>query len=329
LKTVSTRRLITIAAAAMLALPAAASARLIVGLGDQKPDMFGDPRFLALNITHVRLSVPWDVLNVRSETAALDRWLRRARRVGMVPLISFDHSQLPGHHKVVPTARQFRHQFGRFHARYPWIVDYATWNEANYCGEITCHHPAAVASYYHVMRRVCPSCHVLAAELLDVPGMLPWVRKFLRYAKVQPHYWGLHNYVGANRLSDVSTRLLLRSVHGDIWFTETAGLVARHNASRVNFPQNAPHAAKVTYYIFDHLARLSPRIQRVYLYQWNAVRGHDGWDSALIDTRAKPRQAYDALAEILVRLGVLPNCRLWSASPACLGATDSPPPSRV
>ncbi|GAC1488745.1 MAG: hypothetical protein NVS1B9_09250 [Solirubrobacteraceae bacterium] len=289
---------------ALLAPPARAAApTLQVGIGDQKENLFSDGRFLALHLSHARRALAWDALTVRYQRREIDSWLAAARRAGVSPLISFDHSRRYRRHKVLPTAAQFRAQFVRFHARYRWVTDFATWNEANYCGEITCHHPDRVAQYYRVMRSVCPRCKVLGAELLDVPGMIAWARAFTRAARATPHYWGLHNYVGANRFSSASTRELLAfSPHSDVWFTETAGLVARRNHSAVHFRQSAAHAANVTQFIFDKLAHLSRHITRIYLYQWDASAADDSWDSALIGLDGRARPALGVLQRSLQKL---------------------------
>lgn len=299
------RRLLLICLLGLAAVPSSAQA-FQVGIGDQKAHMFADPRFLSLGLSYARRAVAWDALDVGYQSADIGGWLRAARAARVSPLISFDHSRRDGHHRILPTVKQFRHQFARFHARYPWVTDYATWNEANYCGEITCHHPDLVAAYYHVMRSVCRSCRILGAELLDVPGMLAWQRAFERAAHVSPHYWGLHNYVGANRFSTASTRSLLASTRGEIWFTETAGLVARRNHSAISFPQSAAHAANVTQFIFSKLTRLSRRVARVYLYQWDTSTPTDSWDSALIGLDGSARPAYAVLRRTLVSIGVRP-----------------------
>lgn len=279
----------------------ALAAHVAIGIGDQKPDMFSDPRFQALAVGIARRNVSWDTLTSSGETAALDRWLDSARALGIQPLIGFDHSWKPGRHKLLPTPAQFGRQFRRFRRRYPWVRDFATWNEANYCGQKLCHRPDLAAAYYHVLRRQCPHCIVLAAELLDAPGMVAWVRRFDHFAHVDPGYWGLHDYIGANRFQTASTRRLLRATHGQIWLTEIAGLVARHNHSHVAFRQGPNHAADVTAFIFRKLVRLSPRITRVYLYEWDPVSRLDSWDSALIGLDHRPRPAYDVLLKVLER----------------------------
>ncbi len=293
-----------------LALPAGAHA-LIVGIGEQEHYMFGDPRFQALGIHYARLSIGWNALTNRAQARQLATWLGDAHADGVHPLISFEESSLPHLHKQLPTPAQLAHQFRLLHARYPWVTDFATWNEANYCGQPTCGRPALVASYYAQMRHICPTCNVLGAELLDVPNMVGWVRRFRHALGREPAIWGLHNYIGANRLQSASTRALLGATGGTIWFTETAGVVARHNHSAHDFPESPAHAAAVTRFVFTHLARLSGRIARVYLYQWNAgTSRREPWDSALIGSHGTPRPAFWVLVEELHTLGQLP------ASPA-------------
>jgi hypothetical protein len=302
IKRIAVVRLVTgglLAVGLALALAAAPAGAVTIGIGDQKPDMFSDPRFVSLHLNVARRNISWDALMSRSQTAALDQWLKAARAGGIRPLLGFDHSWTPGRHKILPTPSQFRTQFVRIHRRYPWVKDFATWNEANYCGQKICHHPDLVAAYYHVLRTSCRGCTVLAAELLDQPGMVAWVRQFDHYAHVDPGYWGLHDYIGVNRFQTASTKQLLRATHGQIWLTEVAGLVSRRNRSKVHFKQSAAHAADVIAFIFGKLVHLSPRISRVYLYEWDPVSTLDSWDSALIGLNGQPRPAFAVLQRIL------------------------------
>lgn len=281
---------------------------LAVGIGEQHPWMFGDPRFRALGIRYARISVAWDVLAHAKQRNALFAWLRDAHQDGVAPLIAFEHSWIRGHFRRLPSAAQLAGVVRALRARYPWLTDFATWNEANYCGQPTCHSAGLVAAYYNRMRAACRSCHILAAELLDVPGMIAWVGRERRAVGHEPEIWGLHNYIGANRLSAASTRALIAATHGQIWFTETGGVVTRHNHSRHDFPESAAHAARVTSFVFDRLVPLSPRIKRVYLYQWGAgTRRTEPWDSGLFDPHDRPRPAFWVLVRELHTLGQLPT----------------------
>jgi hypothetical protein len=292
-------RLAALLVAPLAALAVAAPARaLTIGIADQKPDMFADARFQASGIRFARRAVPWDALGNPGQTAALDQWLAGARAAKVNPLISFTHSTTD--RRALPTPERLLYEFRRFRARYPWVSDYATWNEANHCGEPTCHRPALVAAYWHKLRRACPRCRILAAEVLDMPNMTSWVKAFRRAAKVEPRYWGLHNYVDANRLRTTGTRRLLKATGRSlIWFTETGGIVSRTNRRKITFPESISHAATATRFLFDDLVPLDRRITRVYVYQWNSEPGPKTWDSALIGPTGKARPAFRVLERVL------------------------------
>jgi hypothetical protein len=294
------RRALPLAVLLAVLTVAAPAHALTIGIADQKPDMFSDPRFIESGIKHARRAVPWDALASPTQTAQLDVWMNAARADGVDPLISFTHSST--NRRLLPTPERLLYEFRRFRARYPWVNEYAAWNEANHCGEPTCHRPELVAAYWRKLRIACPKCRILAAEVLDMPNMTSWVKAFRRAAKVEPRYWGLHNYVDANRLRTTGTRRLLKATgKALIWFTETGGIVSRTNRNKVTFPESAAHAAKATRWVFDKLVPLSRRITRVYLYHWNSDPGPKTWDSALIGPTGKPRPAYRVLQRVLTQ----------------------------
>jgi hypothetical protein len=293
-------RLATVLVVLLAALAAApAAGALTIGIADQKPDMFTDPRFLASDLHYARRAVPWDALTSPTQTTQIDAWLAGARAAHVIPLLSFTHSS--ANRRQLPSPERLLYEFRRFRARYPWVTDYASWNEANHCGEPTCHRPELVAAYWRKLRTACPSCRILAAEVLDMPNMTSWVKAFRHAAKVEPRYWGIHNYIDANRLRTSGTRRLLKAVKGQLWFTETGGIVSRTNRRKVTFPESAEHAALATRFLFDDLIPLSRRITRVYLYHWNSEPGPKTWDSALIGPTGKPRPAYRVLERVLAQ----------------------------
>jgi hypothetical protein len=292
------RTLAILVALGCSALGCAAPAQaLTVGIADNKPDMFLDPRFAAAGIGQARLSVGWDALTSPWQTEQLDQWLDAARAAHVEPLVSFGHSRTDRHR--LPSPERFLFEFRRFRARYPWVTTFATWNEANHCGEPTCHRPQLVAAYYKALRRECRECRILAAEVLDMPNMVSWVRSFRRAAHQEPRYWGLHNYIDANRARTTGTRRLLHAVKGQVWFTETGGIVRRTTRHKVTFPESAKHAATATSFLFKKLVPLSRRVTRVYIYQWNAQASGMTWDSALIGPTGRPRPAFDVVERVL------------------------------
>jgi hypothetical protein len=291
-------RALLITFALLLTAPASAGA-VVVGIGDQKPDMFGDQRFLALEIKHARLTVPWDAMRSGWQVAEVDAWMNAARDRGVHPLVSFGHSRI--RRRSLPQPHVFAREFRKFRARYPWVWNFATWNEANHCGEPVCRREKLAASYYRKLQLECPDCRILAAEVLDMPNMLKWVRRFSRayrrYRMGPPKTWGLHNYVEANRFRTGSIRQMLRAVRGSVWLTEVGGIVARRAKNRHSvkgIPESKAHQARVTRFLLRRVVpRFRRRVTRIYLYHWNSSTRRDTWDSALIgpDGRARPALA--------------------------------------
>ena len=281
-----------------LLVPASANA-VVVGIADQKPDMFADARFTGLGIKTARINVAWDTLRVPGDTAALDAWMRAARADGVQPLITIDRSRTRLHY--APTVAEYAAQMRALHARYPFVRDWSAFNEANHYGQPTGRHPELAARYWLALRAACRGCRVLGADLLDQPNMVTWVRAFERAAHRKPARWGLHNYVDANRLRTTGTKRLLKATKAQVWLTETGGLVARRNGSGTKLAAGPSHAAKVTRFILTKLARLSPRVARVYLYHWNANAGAVTWDSGLVGPDGGARPALAVLTRYLRR----------------------------
>jgi hypothetical protein len=287
------------ALAVALAAPAAHGA-VVVGIADQKPAMFGDQRFKDLGIRHARVQVPWDVMEHPEQLMEIDGWLAAANAAGVQPLVSWGHSRTE--RRLLPSPSRFKYEFRRFRARYPWVDTFAAWNEANHCGEPTCHRPRLVGAYWKSLRRECPSCTILASELLDMPNMVSWVREFRRYVRTEPEIWGLHNYVDANRFRTTGTRRLLRAVKGEVWLTEVGGLVYRRNRpktgrSQVRLRESPSHAARATEWLLNELLPISSRLRRVYVYHWDASTLRDTWDSALITPGGRGRPALKVLQD--------------------------------
>jgi hypothetical protein len=226
--------------------------------------------------------------------------------------------------RVLPTVAQYVNAFKAFRKLFPWVTQFATWDETNYFGEPTYDKEALVASYYKGIQAACPNCTVLAAEFLDVGEreavpMTTWVAQFDKALGHQPGYWGLNNYEDANHLVSNSTRQLLAAVRGNVWLAETGGIVNRPFSPHPGFPQNAAHAALVDGYLLNTIGSLSRRIQRIYLYEWNATSSRDGWDTALISYTGAPRDGYVVLAQTLASWGIRPNCAISRVPPACTG----------
>jgi hypothetical protein len=274
-----------------------------VGIADQKAAVFQDERLADLGIRHARRSVAWDALRFADQREELDAWVHGVEAMGAEPLITFARSRkITGREHRLPTPLQLLREFLHFRKRYPRVKTWSTWNEANQCGTGTCRKPELVARYYNALRRNCLGCKIVAADLLDQPNMVSWARAFRRAARFEPKYWGLHDYIDANRFQTTHTASLLRAVRGEVWLTEIGGLVARRNRSTIRLPQGKAHAAQATRYIFDRLARLDRRVARIYIYHWRSDTPRDSWDSALVGADNKPRPALNVLKRVLDQL---------------------------
>jgi hypothetical protein len=327
--------------ALLLAAPAADAKRPIVGIGDQKAQMFDDPRLPWLGVKHARLVVPWFAEHSASldERRYLAGWLESARRRGIQPLVAFGHGFIGWTRIYLPKVSEYRQAFRAFRRRWPWVKTIIPWNEANHCSQPTCRKPERAAAYFDVVKDECPSCTVVATAVIDQPNMVPWLARFQRAAEHEVKIVGLHNYLDVNRLRSTGTRKLLRAFRGKVWITESGGVVYRkHFKSRVaDFPENPRHAGKVTRFVLDLASKLSARVQRVYLYHWNVDRPEPTWDSGLIDWAGVARPGFAALAQFLGR-DPLRAPRLLAPPPPVVGpspvgaapppGTTTPPPSQ-
>jgi hypothetical protein len=284
---------LTVLAFALLAVPAAARAP-VVGIGDQHPHMFSDSHFLRLGVTHSRLLLPWDWYRDPFAVAETDGWMRAARTAGVKPLVAFNRTWREGGDRRLPSLTLYKKSFRLFRARYPEVREFSAWNEANHSLQPTAHKPRAAARFFNAMRRGCRSCTIVAADVLDSRDMLGWIKTFKRYAP-QARIWGVHNYKDANDGTN-STKALLKAVRGQVWLTETGGILrlkpqpgSRGNGRRSTRAKQAA-AVKRVY----EIAAGNRRITRIYFYEWQAQPAQR-WDSAFLNADGSLRPAYHAL----------------------------------
>jgi hypothetical protein len=286
---------------ALLAVPATASAaRPIVGIGEQNRTMFSDPQWKTLEAPHVRVVVSWDVLWVPQELAEVDAYMAAAKAARAKLLVTFAHSRVEGHEDDIPSARTWRRLFVKFRKRYPQVREFQAWNEGNHGTQPTSRAPRKAARLYDVMVAACPRCTISAPSVLDQANMLGWIRRFRSAARRPVRIWSLHNYLDANRNRSIGTRKLLRNVRGQVWFTETGGIVERVVQGRRLHGYTVRTAATAVRRVFS-LAKLSTRIKRVYFYNWVAPALESRWDSALIGRDGRPRPAYGVIKRELAK----------------------------
>jgi hypothetical protein len=84
---------------------------------------------------------------------------------------------------------------------------------------------------------------------------------------------------------------MLKTVKGTIWITETGGLY-----SFTGFPPSLSRQEKAEKHMFA-LARLSSRIQRLYIWSWT---GGGLFDAGLMNVNNTPRPAYTVVRDQLL-----------------------------
>ena len=288
---------------ALLALPGAARAeRPSVGISDQEPATYVDPLLAWTGISQTRIIVPWDI--AFGDPSRIDRVMQTAHNTYQDILVSFEHRSFedcaaPKGKCYLPTTVQYRLGVAAFLQRYPYVKTISPWNEANHPSQPTWNHPGMAANYYEIARDVCPKCRVLGAEVVDLSNLGDWISRFKRSLPSEPRLWGLHNYGDVTRLESTMTLRMLRLVKGELWLTETGGLVRfQMRDGSVPWPYDEQRAARSVRYTFNLADAHASRITRMYLYNWRAVR-HLRWDSALLDENGEPRPSFYVLADRL------------------------------
>ncbi|MEA2291889.1 MAG: hypothetical protein QOF17_909 [Solirubrobacteraceae bacterium] len=287
--------LLSLAVLVPLAVAAPAQARVLYGIGDQGTAMFADRNFQRLGLDTSRYVIPWDWYQDPYQTMLIDQWVPAAEAAGVRPLISFGRNWRPGGERVLPSRFKYLKSFRMLRERFPQITDFGAWNEANHTTQPTSRKPRAAAHYFNWMREACPTCTIVAADVLDSSDMPWWIGQFKRYAPTA-RLWGLHNYKDANNGTTVNTRTLLKIVKGTVWLTETGGIkrLKPHPGSRGNGRTATLKGQALAVKRVFALAKLSKRIKRVYFYQWRHAT-KNRWDSAFVDEHGKPRPALAAL----------------------------------
>jgi hypothetical protein len=265
----------------------------LLGIADQKPDIFSDPLFRRLGFVRSRLNTPWN--SIFSEPARLAKWLNAARAAGVEPLVAFERargSACPEQPCALPSVADYRRAVSAFHRRYPWVRLLQPWNEANSATQPTGKNPERAAAYYQALRSVCRDCTVTAADVLDGSNLARWLMRFKAALGGTPTpLWGLHNYSDTNRFRTTGTKRMLALVKGEIWFTEAGGIVSFKTADgRSPLPYDERRAARAIRFLF-RLARLSPRITRIYIYQWKIDFPGNRFDAGLVGPDGKTRPA--------------------------------------
>ncbi len=281
-----------------LAIPASASAYM-TGVGDQQTEMFRNSLWSQLHTRIARYIAPYDAAARPDELAAAQRWIGAATAAHQRVLVAFYHSE---HTPTrMPSSKVYLADVKKFVRLFPQIKDYQAWNEANR-GNIRhiLASPTAgqAAVFYKDLRSVCKGCNITGLDLLDQNNVRPTLsylrsfRRALAHLHVPtPHLWGLHNYSDTNRFGSTRTRAILHAVPGQVWLTETGGIVQFGR----NFPNRKGsgdrRAARALSFMF-RLASSNRRITRLYIFQWSGASAQARFDAGLLDRRYVARPGY-------------------------------------
>ena len=272
--------LVVVGVALVGAAPASAGYR--VGVGEQNRQMFDSPSWQSLKLERVRYLVPWDYEKHLDQRNEVDHYMLRARAARQDVLVTFTARRgcyLPSGRyskaKVcrAPSASAYRNAFGMFDAKFPWVKTYSAWNEINHKSQPTFKSPRTAAGYYNVLRAQARKgkFRVMAADMLDTPGMGRYLASFRRYAKGSPKLWGLHNYGDVNRRRTTFTKAMLRTVPGEVWLTETGGIVKLLPSFKPSEPRAAART-KAMFRLVDTLrhapARHALEDHRLFVYSF-------------------------------------------------------------
>jgi hypothetical protein len=301
-----TIRLALIAALMSLVVAAPASAKYRVGLGEQKPEMFQAPSWQSLKLKRVRYLVPWDYAKAQWQRDAVNHYMTQARLAKQDVLVTFTAKsgcyRPSGRYSKkkacrAPSSKAYKKAFLAFDKAYPWVRTYSAWNEINHKSQPTFKSPKKAAGYYNVLRRYTKKkkFRAMAADMLDTGNMARYLRVFKRKVKGSPKLWGLHNYGDVNRRRTKYTKLMLRSVPGEVWLTETGGIVKL----LPSFKRSTKRAASRTKGMFRLVNKYDTRrrgfrskITRLFVYTYFGEEKSARFDAGLVNPDGSPRPAY-------------------------------------
>jgi hypothetical protein len=291
-----------------------ASASFLTGIGDQETEMFGNPLWKQLHTKIARYIAPYDAAVRPYSLQAAARWIADAEAQHQQVLIAFYHSEYTP--TRMPSVAAYTKDVQRFVKLFPRVRQYQAWNETNR-GTIVervkgkrhvalvSPSPTQSAEYYKALRAVCKGCTITGLDILDGPTIAPSLRylaqfkRALAHLKVpMPHLWGFHNYSDTNRFSSSRTRAILAAVPGEVWLTETGGIVKFGGAFPNVKGSGLRRASKALTFMF-HLAASNPRIKRLYVFQWSGSHGSVRFDAGLMDPHYNPRPGYVVVCKAL------------------------------
>jgi hypothetical protein len=291
---------LAVLAAAILAPSADANYR--VGLSEQSPALFSQPAWQSLKLKRVRYIVPWDYYKDAGQHGEVTSFLSAAHAAKQDVLVAFTARRgcyTNGKYSKssacrAPSTSAYKSAVTRFHKEFPYVKTFSPWNEENHVSQPTHSSPKRAVQYYDTLRRACKGCTVMAADVLDQSNVRSWLRSFLHYSHGRGTIWGLHNYKDVNRKQSKGLTTVLRTVPGQLWLTETGGIVTFLPA----FKTSLSRSASATKYMFQLADRYDSKrsgnrskLTRLYVYRWFGEPAGARFDAGLVNADGSPRSA--------------------------------------
>jgi hypothetical protein len=278
---------------------ARASASYLTGIGDQQIEMFSNPLWGQLKTKIARYIAPYDAVARPYSLQLAQHWIAAAEADHQQILVAFYHSEYTP--MAMPSVSTYTRDVQKFIKLFPKVRQYQAWNETN---RGTLAHmfksPSALesANYYKALRSVCKGCTITGLDILDGPSINPTLRyvgefkrDIARLKVPMPALWGLHNYSDTNRFQSTRTKAILKVVPGQVWLTETGGIVKFGGAFPNVKGSGLKRATKALAYMFK-LASSNSRIKRLYIFQWSGGTASTRFDAGLTDAHYNPRPGY-------------------------------------
>jgi hypothetical protein len=297
----------TVALALLAALPSAgagaprahASASYLTGIGDEQTTMFSNPLYTQLHTKITRYIAPYDAA-VRSDGLAKAReWIGDAEAQHEQVLVAFYHSEHTP--TKMPSVATYQKDVAAFVKDFPKVRQYQSWDESNrgnIAHVLASPSATSAAEYYQALARVCKGCSAIGLDVLDAANISPTLRYISEFKRevrrlhiAMPKIWGLHNYSDVNRLESWRTRELIKAFGGQVWLTETGGVVQFGPTFLNKHGAGLTRAAKVLKYMFS-LAAAHSQIKRLYIYDWSGGTASTRFDAGLTNAKDQPRAGY-------------------------------------
>jgi hypothetical protein len=276
-----------------------AAASYLTGIGDEQLEMFGNPLWQQLHTKITRYIAPYDAV---AHSYSLDKakaWIHAAEAQHQQVMVAFYHSEYTP--TRLPSVALYKRDVQKFIKLFPHVHQYQSWDEANR-GNVphAFSSPSAVAAaeYYQALIRVCKGCTAIGLDVLDQANISPTLtyiaefkREIYHLRTIMPSIWGMHDYSDVNRQESWRTRDLANALGGQVWLTETGGIVQFGGAFPNKHGSGLTRASKVTKYMFA-VAGSVPQIKRLYIYDWTGGASSTRFDAGLMNAHDQPRAGY-------------------------------------